>query len=82
MNSRHYDIIRKDDKSALWLEAASDLSAAESRIAELTSRWPGEFQIMGQHSHQMLRRSLDVPTAMRVVTVDVEVLWGNRDWHA
>jgi hypothetical protein len=36
MNSRHYDIIRKDhDKLALWLEAASDLRAAESRIAEL-----------------------------------------------
>jgi hypothetical protein len=37
MNLRHYDIIRKDhDKLALWLEAAPDLRAAESRIEELT----------------------------------------------
>lgn len=40
MNSRHYDIIRKDDKSATWLEAASDLSTAESRMAELKRCWP------------------------------------------
>lgn len=38
MNPRHYDIIRKDhDKLALWLEAAPDLRAAESWIAEFTS---------------------------------------------
>jgi hypothetical protein len=41
MNSRRYDIVRKDDKSAIWLEAASDLSTAESRIAELELCWPG-----------------------------------------
>jgi hypothetical protein len=47
MNPRHCDIIRKDhDKLALWLEAAPDLRAAESRVAELTSFWPGEFQII------------------------------------
>jgi hypothetical protein len=59
MNSRHYDIIRKDrDKLALWLEAAPDLRAAESRVAELTSFWPGEFQIMDQQSHQIAENSI------------------------
>ena len=57
MNPHHYDIIRKDhDKLALWLEAAPDLRAAESRIAELTSFWPGEFQIMDQQSHQIVEK--------------------------
>jgi hypothetical protein len=41
---------------ALWLEAAPDLRAAESRIAELTSFWPGEFQIMDQQSHQIAEK--------------------------
>jgi hypothetical protein len=55
MNSRHFDIIRKDhDKLAIWLETASDLRAAESRIAELELCWPGEFQIMDQQSHQIM----------------------------
>jgi len=53
----HYDIVRKDtDKLAIWLEAASDLHTAESRIAELTSFWPGEFQIMDQQNHQVLEK--------------------------
>jgi hypothetical protein len=64
MRSRHYDIVRKDDdQSAIWLEAASDLRAAESRIAELTSFWPGEFQIMDQQSHQIIEKTLALPTA-------------------
>jgi hypothetical protein len=57
MNPRHYDIIRKDhDKLALWLEAAPDLRAAESRVAELELCWPGEFQIMDQQSHQIVEK--------------------------
>jgi hypothetical protein len=66
MNSRHYDIVRKDhDKSAMWLEAASDLSTAESRIAELELCWPGEFQIMDRQSHRILE-TITGPPATRV----------------
>jgi hypothetical protein len=55
MKSRHYDIVRKDhDKLAIWLETASDLDTAESRIQELTSFWPGAFQIMDQQNHQIV----------------------------
>jgi hypothetical protein len=51
----HYDIVRKDhNKSAIWLESASDLNTAESRIEELTSFWPGGFQIMDQQNHQVV----------------------------
>jgi hypothetical protein len=57
MKSHHYDIVRQeDDNSAIWLEAVSDLDAAESRIQELVSFWPGEFQIMDQHNHRIVAR--------------------------
>jgi hypothetical protein len=55
----HYDIIRKDrDHYAVWLESAADLGAAESRIEELTTVWPGgEFQVIDQRSHQVVARA-------------------------
>lgn len=57
MKLHHYDIVRQeDDKSAIWLEAVSDLNTAESRIQELASFWPGEFQVMDQPSHQIVAR--------------------------
>ena len=57
MKSHHYDIVRQeDDNSAIWLEAVSDLNAAESRIEELVSLWPGEFQIIDQQNHQIVAR--------------------------
>ncbi len=57
MKSHHYDIVRKEDnKSAIWLEAADNLNTAESRIDELASFWPGEFQIMDQQNHQIVER--------------------------
>jgi hypothetical protein len=62
MKSRHYDIVRKErNKSAIWLEAASDLNTAESWIEELTSFWPGEFQIMDQQNHQIVEDIISLP---------------------
>jgi hypothetical protein len=55
--SHHYDIVRKEDnKSAIWLEAAPDFNTAESRIHDLASFWPGEFQIMDQQNHQIVKK--------------------------
>jgi hypothetical protein len=52
-----YDIVRKEDnKSAIWLETAPDLTTAESRIHEFTSFWPGEFRIIDQQNHQIVER--------------------------
>jgi hypothetical protein len=57
MKSHHYDIVRREDnKSAIWLEAAPDLNTAESRLHELVSFWPGEFQIMDQQNHQIVEK--------------------------
>jgi hypothetical protein len=59
-----YDIVRKDENHyAVWLESAADLPAAESRIEELTTVWPGgEFQVVDQKSHQVVARA-DTPPA-------------------
>jgi hypothetical protein len=57
LKSHLYDIIRReDDTHARWLEAASDLRSAESRIEELTSVWPGEFQVVDQQTHQVVAK--------------------------
>jgi hypothetical protein len=62
MNPHHYDIIRKDHgKFALWLEAASDVDSAESRIRELASFWPGEFRVMDQQTHQIVTQVSSPP---------------------
>jgi hypothetical protein len=55
MKSGHYDIVRKENTSKLlWLESAEDLDRAKCRIKELTSFWPGEFQVLDQENHQLV----------------------------
>jgi|tagenome__1003787_1003787.scaffolds.fasta_scaffold20930890_3 hypothetical protein len=62
---QHFDIVRKDnDKYAIWLESATNLGAAESRIEELTQVWPGEFQVVDRQSHQVVA-SLRKPGNLR-----------------
>jgi hypothetical protein len=59
----HFDIVRKDnDRYAIWLESATNLGAAESRIAELTQVWPGEFQVVDRRSHQVVSRMYGLPS--------------------
>jgi hypothetical protein len=55
VKSGHYEIIRKEKESRLlWLEPAENLDSARSRIRELISFWPGEFQVVGQDTHQLV----------------------------
>jgi hypothetical protein len=55
VRSGHYDIIRKEKECRLlWLEPAENLDTAKSRIRELASFWPGEFQMIVQDSHQLV----------------------------
>jgi len=45
-NSRRFDIVRRENEKAMfWLEGAPELSVARSRVEELLSFWPGEYQI-------------------------------------
>lgn len=55
MGDRRYDILRKENEKALiWLEDAADLELAESRVKELISFWPGEYQVFDVHTKQMV----------------------------
>jgi len=55
MEDRRYDILRKEHgKSLIWLEDTDDLQAAESRVKELISFWPGEYQIFDLQTKQMV----------------------------
>ena len=55
MRIDRYDIVRQDsERSAIWLEAVSDVNTAEFRIQQLASYWPGEFRVMDQHNHQIV----------------------------
>jgi hypothetical protein len=38
----------------IWLEDATDLEVAESRIKELISFWPGEYQVFDLLTKQMV----------------------------
>ena len=48
----------------MWLEEAKDLDAAESRIHELISYWPGEFQIIDQQTHATVGKIVS-PTGVK-----------------
>jgi len=51
--SRRYDIVRKESEKAIyWLEGAPELSVAKSRVEELLSFWPGEYQIFDLETKQ------------------------------
>jgi hypothetical protein len=55
MKPGRYDIVRKENESRLlWLESAEDLDKAKCRIKELTSFWPGEFQVLDQENHRLV----------------------------
>jgi len=55
MKSGRYDIVRRENEGRLrWLESAEDLDSAKSRIQELTSFWPGQFQVLDQDGYQIV----------------------------
>ncbi len=66
--SRRYDIVRREsEKAAFWLEGATELSAAKSRVEELLSFWPGEYQIFDLETKEVVLTtsgSIPAPIAM------------------
>ena len=61
MKPQHYDIVRKEGEKLLLIEDAADLDSAKSRIRELSSFWPGEFQVMDQQNHRTVAKNTDPP---------------------
>ena len=67
MEDRRYDILRKENgKSLIWLEDADNLEAAESRVKELLSFWPGEYQVFDLQIKQMVLNLASPAPAARV----------------
>jgi hypothetical protein len=62
MKQHSYDIVRKEGEKLRWLEDAKDLDSAVSRIRELSSFWPGEFQVMDQQNHRLVAENTDSRT--------------------
>lgn len=57
MKLPRFDIVRKvNGQRLLWLEDAADLESAKSRIQDLASVWPGEFDVMDRCSHQIVAK--------------------------
>jgi hypothetical protein len=55
MEDRRYHILRKENaKSLIWLEDADNLEAAETRVKELISFWPGEYQVFDLRTKKMV----------------------------
>lgn len=71
MKPRHYDIARKENENRLrWLDSAEDLDSAKSRIQELSSFWPGEFQVLDQESHQVVAATGSESPAIQEVAIE------------
>ena len=69
--TRRYDIVRRANEKALfWLEGAPELGAAKSRVEQLQSFWPGEYQIFDLATKQVV---LDTSAAMAEQMVEQEV---------
>ena len=49
-----YDILKKEGRAVVWIEASSDIDAAESRIKELARQFSGEYVIFDQRLGQMI----------------------------
>lgn len=61
--NRSYDIVRKEsEKILVWLEGAPELSIAKSRVKELLSFWPGEYQIFDLETKQVVFTSSTAST--------------------
>ena len=60
-----YDIVRKDNEKALfWLEGAADLSIAKSRVEQLLSFWPGEYQIFDLSTKEVVLTASESPVVL------------------
>lgn len=52
-----FDLFKKDgEESFVWLEAARDLSAAKTRLRELSCRTPGEYLLFDHGSAEIVER--------------------------
>lgn len=57
MRAPHLDILkRQSDGGFVWIEAASNVHAAEERISQLVNKEPGEYFVFDQRSQQIVAK--------------------------
>jgi hypothetical protein len=63
--SRRFDIVRREnEKAVFFLEGAPELSAAKSRVEQLLSFWPGQYQIFDLETKQAVLTTAPVYTTL------------------
>jgi hypothetical protein len=68
--NRRYDIVRREsEKAAFWLEGAPELSVARTRVEELLSFWPGEYQIFDLETKQAVLTTSDLSAVQDAMPV-------------
>jgi hypothetical protein len=64
-SSRRFDIVRREnEKAVFFLEGAPELSAAKSRVEQLLSFWPGQYQIFDLETKQAVVTTAPLYTAL------------------
>ena len=54
MNLPAYDIVKKEDDTFVWVEAAHDIQSAKKRVNELSRHSNAEFVIFNEHTLQVV----------------------------
>src|ERR1700730_18869435 len=64
MRPARYDILRRQDTTAIWLENSADLNAAKSRIKKIVSFWPGRYEVIDLQSKRIVA-AVATPSRLR-----------------
>jgi hypothetical protein len=77
--TRRFDIVRREsEKAAFWLEGAPELGAAKTRVQELLSFWPGEYEIFDLETKEVVHAASgsnlppDLPTSAMPASIFAE----------
>ena len=54
MEVGRYDILRREDTAAVWLETSADLNSAKCRAKEIVAFWPGRYEVVDHRSQQIV----------------------------
>ena len=64
MQPTRYDILRREDEAAIWLETLADLNGAKSRIKKIVSFWPGRYEVVDCQSQRIVA-TVATPSPLR-----------------
>lgn len=84
MEFTRYDILRREDKSAIWLETSANLQTAKSRMTEIVSFWPGKYEVVEHHSQRVVasavRPALSGVTLARIREDSHKLFLATYEW--